>query len=357
MDAKTLRIIDANINRLMEGLRVVEEYPRFVLDDRKTALKIKELRAKAKDAVRLLDTGDDLVCSRDSRHDVGRGMYTKSESDRKTMKDIITSNIKRAQEAARVLEEVGKLKDLGVSGDRGIGKRFKEIRYELYDVEKTLIKGLGSGGWGLGKVDRMDFGLYVVTDPDVLGKRSPVEAVKKVIKGGCRIVQLRDKKASIGQYYKWAMQIAPICKKAGVSFIVNDYLDVCIAVAADGVHLGQDDVPISVARKLLGPDKIIGLSTHSRDQALKGAKSGADYISIGPVFTTASKPNTVPVGIELVKWASKNIKLPFVAIGGINEKNLSQVLKAGAKKAAVIRAAIGNKEIEHSVKKLRRAFK
>ncbi len=347
------RIIDANINRLMEGLRVVEDISRFGLNDKKQAQNIKLIRGKVKVLARLLVGKHlDLISSRDSAGDVGRSLETKSEESRSDIFEIWMSNIKRAQEACRVLEEFFKLEP-SVEW-----KAFKGIRYELYSIEKCLAPELST----LSKRAKLDFGLYVVTDPDVLGRISPVSAVKEVIKGGCKIVQLRDKKASIGQYYAWAKEIAPICKKASVSFIVNDYIDVCLAVEADGVHIGQDDVPVDVARKILGKSKMIGLSTHSYAQAIAGAKSDADYISIGPVFTTQSKPNTIPVGLKLVKQfvASKSGSMkPFVCIGGINENNIKSVIDiCGDKKprVAVIRAAIGQKNIADSVRKLSKHF-
>ncbi|MCX5748792.1 MAG: thiamine phosphate synthase, partial [Candidatus Saganbacteria bacterium] len=147
------------------------------------------------------------------------------------------------------------------------------------------------------------------------------------------------------------------CKRAGVTFIVNDYIDVCLAIDADGVHLGQDDVPVPVARKLLGSGKIIGLSSHSFDQAITGAKSGADYISLGPVFSTPSKPDTKPLGIEVLKKVLKSVKVPVVAIGGINEDNIKVVIAAGAKRVAVIRAAVAAKDPASAVKRMRRIFK
>ena len=350
MNPKILRIIDANINRLMEGLRVIEEVARFILDDTKLTWEIKSLRGKVKEGVLLISKGDDLVSKRDSASDVGKNMYPASEADRTGISKIITSNVKRAEEAARVLEEFGKM------ADKDAGRVFKSVRFELYTIEKELTNLLST-------VDRryLDFDLYVVTDPDVLGKRSPVEAVKAAIKGGAKVVQLRDKKASIGQYYKWASLIAPVCKKAGVTFIANDYLDVCMAVDADGIHLGQDDIPVHVARKLLGNGKIIGLSTHSFDQAMKGIRSGADYISIGPIFSTASKPNTKPLGLDLLKKIKPAIKrssnpIPFVAIGGINMDNISKVAESSPR-IAVIRAAIGEKDIAGPVKNLRKEMK
>ncbi len=347
MDPKIFRIIDANINRLMEGLRVIEEVARFILDDKKLTWKIKSLRGKVKGGVLLMGRGDDLVSKRDSVSDVGKDLYPASEADRTELSKIITSNVKRAEEAARVLEEFGKM------ADKDAGRVFKAVRFELYTIEKEL-----SESFKLSALNRkLDFDLYVVTDPDVLGKRSPVEAVKAAIKGGAKVVQLRDKKASIGQYYKWASLIAPVCKKAGVTFIANDYLDVCMAVDADGIHLGQDDIPVHVARKLLGNSKIIGLSTHSFDQAMKGISSGADYISIGPIFSTASKPNTKPLGLDLLRKITTAIKrssnpIPFVAIGGINMDNISKVAESSPR-IAVIRAAIGGRDVAGAVKKLR----
>lgn len=350
MDHKFLRIIDANTNRLMEGLRVVEEIARLMLNDKKITEKIKSLRGKVKQGIALIGKGDDLINMRDSGSDVGKDMYPASEAERYGISQIITSNIKRAEEASRVLEEFGKL------SDKEAGRIFKSVRFELYTIEKELASRLSA-------VDRrlLDFDLYVVTDPDVLGKRSPVEAVKQAIRGGCKIVQLRDKKASIGQYYNMAKQIAPICRKAGVTFIVNDYLDVCMALDADGIHIGQDDIPVPVARKLLGNGKIIGLSTHSFDQAMKGIRSGADYISVGPIFSTASKPNTKPLGIDLLRRISSAINksskpVPFVAIGGINKDNIREVFKSSPR-AAVIRAAIGPKDIAGAVRKLRKEMK
>lgn len=340
------RIIDANINRLLEGLRTLEEIPRFIFDDAKLTEKFKQLRIKVKNAINNFGLGyDKLINSRDSNEDVGRSLYPESEASRMSITEIITSNLRRCTEASRALEEFGKLLK------PEIGKSFKEIRYELYCLEKEMLEKQIL----IDISNKLNFDLYVITDPDALTGRSPVSAVKDAIKGGCRMIQLRDKKVKIGQYYDWAKKISIICKKANAAFIVNDYIDICQAVDADGVHLGQDDVPVSVARNLLGGDKIIGLSTHNFEQAKAGAKSGADYISIGPIFKTPSKPNTKSLGIEIVKKITKDksINIPFVAIGGINQNNLKDVVKAGAERVAVIRAAVGQKDVVGAVKKLK----
>ena len=360
-------VIDADTNRLMEGLRVVEEISRFVLRNGGLTKKIKDLRGKVKEAVSLAYEGDEkLLDSRNIQKDSGRKLYSGSEGKRTDISEIVTANIKRAQEAARVLEEFTKLID------PKIGKTFKEIRFELYEIEKQLCRGDSR----IARTSKLNFDLYVVTDPDVLNGRSPVNAVREIIKGGCRMIQLRDKKASVGQYYKWAKQISEICRGVSkyappekhVSFIVNDYVDICIALDADGVHLGQDDMPVSVARKLLGPEKIIGLSTHSYEQALKGSMSGADYISIGPIFATQSKPGIKPLGLDIVRaYCNTPLQIPFVAIGGINESNIKDVIKSCRGRfetgpyqnvrIAVIRAVVGRQNIAAATKNLRRAFK
>jgi len=366
MDTGISRIIDANINRLIEGVRVVEEVARFILEDKKLTSELKNMRARVGKLSSQMHESAQIM-SRDSKKDLGRYLYPESEGKRTNIPQIIAANIKRAEEASRVLEEFGKLID------PKIGLEFKDIRFELYELEKKINFSTSA----LQRFSsKLDFDLYVVTDPNVLAGRSPVHAVKEAIKGGAKIVQLRDKKASIGQYYKWAKDIMREIRRSvdqgigerNIKFIVNDYIDICLALDADGVHLGQDDVPVSVARKLLGPDKLIGLSTHSKEQALEGAQSGADYISIGPIFETPSKPGMKGLGVEFVKWAAKNIKIPFVAIGGINESNIKDVIKAWEgrghlartnvnPRVAVIRAAIGKNDIAGAVRKLRRSFK
>lgn len=236
MRSPVFTIIDANINRLMEGLRVVEEVSRFIIRDDKFIKKIKDLRAKVKEAVSRAHKGDEkLLDSRDIHKDAGRKLYSESEGKRTDISAIVTANIKRCQEAARVLEEFGKLMD------PNIGKRFKDIRFALYEIEKGICKGMRMHA----PASKLDFDLYVVTDPDILDNRSPVSAVKEIIKGGCRMIQLRDKKASIGQYYKWAKAISEICRGVSryappekrVKFIVNDHADICMEVEADGLHI------------------------------------------------------------------------------------------------------------------------
>lgn len=319
---KLLRVIDANYNRATEGVRVVEDICRFVLDEPKSALTLKHLRG---DLFKATKKSPSLIKARDSRQDVGRKMFSKSESQRDSLSEICKSNFKRAQEAVRCLEEFSKLVYPEVT------TAYKEIRYQLYDLERSLaVKVL--------KYEKMNFDLYVVTDP----KYNPLKTAKRALSRGVKALQLRDKAISKEGYLKLAIKLAASCKKHKCTFIVNDYWDLVKRVGADGVHLGQEDLKIfdlAKVRRAIGDDKLIGISTHDFKQAKKAVQLGADYISVGPIFATPSKPNTRPVGLKLLSRVLANTKIPVVAIGGINSSNIDLVRKIGCQRQAVIRAA------------------
>ena len=194
-----------------------------------------------------------------------------------------------------------------------------------------------------------DFGLYFITDSN-LTKKSVIEDVRSAIKGGVKIIQYREKNASSKQLLKQAKEIKNLCRKNGVIFIVNDRVDIALAADADGVHLGQDDMPCQSARKLLGKNKIIGLSADSVKAALMNQNLGADYTGIGPIYHTTTKKINNPIGLEPIKELKKRLKIPFVAIGGINESNIDDVLKAGAKNIAMISAIAAKDDVENSVR-------
>jgi thiamine-phosphate pyrophosphorylase len=173
-----------------------------------------------------------------------------------------------------------------------------------------------------------------------------MEIAAQLLAAGVRLIQLRDKHASSGELYSSALQIAECVRKAGGIFIVNDRADVSRAIDADGVHVGQDDLPVESARALLGPDKIIGHSTHDLEQVREADRSSADYIAFGPIFTTASKENPeLVVGLEGLREARKATCKPLVAIGGITLENARGVIEAGADSVAVIRALVGVPDI------------
>ena len=180
--------------------------------------------------------------------------------------------------------------------------------------------------------------LYVIADKKSAGRRSLAKIVRAAILGGADVIQLRDKHAGDRELLAQARALLKITKPFRIPLIVNDRAKVAQMAGADGVHLGQEDGDLKAARKILGPKAIVGRSTHSMAQALKAQKQGFDYIGVGPVFQTPTKPSYTPVGLDLVHFASKRLKIPFVAIGGIDLKNLSEVRAAGAKTVAVVRA-------------------
>ncbi|MBN2067135.1 MAG: thiamine phosphate synthase [Candidatus Diapherotrites archaeon] len=181
-------------------------------------------------------------------------------------------------------------------------------------------------------------GLYFVTDSR-LSKQGILQDVKKVIEAGCRIVQYREKEKSLEEKTAEAKELAVLCRGKGVLFIMNNDVEIAVAVEADGVHLGQEDMPLEKAREVLGESKIIGITVHNVKEALEAEKHGADYVSVSPIFHTDTKKDAgKPAGIELIEEAKERVKLPIVAIGGINEGNVQEVIKAGADSVAVISA-------------------
>lgn len=195
-------------------------------------------------------------------------------------------------------------------------------------------------------------GIYGITGDNFTHGRSNLECVKAMIEGGIKIIQYRDKTKSIKEKTKEAREIRELCKKHGVIFIVNDHVDIALLVDADGVHIGQDDMSPADVRKLIGDDKIIGLSTHSEEQGMKAfLDPDVDYIGVGPIFPTTTK-DTAPVGLEYLEYAVKNLHLPFTAIGGIKEHNIHEIISRGAKNICLVSDIVGATDIAEKVKYL-----
>jgi len=193
--------------------------------------------------------------------------------------------------------------------------------------------------------------LYLVTDRSSFRTDDEfLNAVASALKGGVQIVQLREKTATAKEFIALGKKMRELCAVYDAVFIINDRVDIAQAVKADGVHLGQDDMDIASARQILGSEAIIGLSTHCPEQATDAVKSGADYIGVGPVYTTPTKPGRQAVGLEYVKWAAENVDIPWFAIGGIDPDNLEQVTQAGASRIAAVRAIINAVSPEKSAK-------
>ncbi|HEY2990076.1 MAG TPA: thiamine phosphate synthase [Candidatus Binatia bacterium] len=197
--------------------------------------------------------------------------------------------------------------------------------------------------------------LYAILDTSFAKGRPPTEILREFLQGGVKLIQLRAKELSSGDFFALAKEARQLTREAGATFIVNDRADVALACAADGVHLGQDDLPLHAARKILGPKKIIGISTHDLPQARAAELNGADYIGFGPIFGSTTKDTGYTArGLEMLREIRKAVKIPIVAIGGVNECNVAEVWKAGADAAAIISDLMGAEDMTGKVKRLSR---
>lgn len=200
----------------------------------------------------------------------------------------------------------------------------------------------------------VDYSLYLITDRSFLKGRSLKSVVEEAIIGGTTIVQVREKNISTREFYKVAMEVKEVTDHYNIPLIINDRIDIAQAINADGVHLGQDDMPLTIARKILGKDKIIGISAGTLNEALEAQRDGADYLGIGAIFYTGTKKDIdTPIGIEYLKHIYDSINIPAVAIGGIDETNFKEVLSTGIDGISVISAILGKDDITSAAKMLK----
>ncbi|MBU0952306.1 MAG: thiamine phosphate synthase [Elusimicrobia bacterium] len=199
-------------------------------------------------------------------------------------------------------------------------------------------------------------GIYGITAEEYSLGRSNLEIVKAMIEGGIKVIQYREKEnMTPGKKFEECLKIRDLTRKNNVLFIVNDHIDIAQLVGADGIHLGQDDISIKEARKIF--KGLIGLSTHSPEQARKAVEDGADYIGVGPIYPTKTKKSVCPaVGLEYLDYVVAKLKIPFVAIGGIKEHNIKEVISHGAKTVALVTEITGSKDIPGMIKKLHDHF-
>ncbi len=331
------RIIDANLNRATEALRVLEEIARFKLDDKNLSTQLKNIRHQI--CTFFDDEYDFLIISRDTLNDVGVDIInpTKTEKSYLNIESIFRSNFKRLEQALRVLSEYANLSD--------------NFRYQIYTIEKNMNERIKMD---IKKYLLKDKKLYLVTNSDNFATDDEfLDTVALAIKSGVDIVQLREKTKPAAKIIEYGKVIRQITSEYGALFIVNDRIDIAQVLNADGVHLGQDDVDINSARKILGEKMIIGISTHKPQDAQEAIKNGADYIGVGPVYKTPTKPNREPAGLEYLKWAVENVSIPFYAIGSIDENTIDEVISYGTKRVALVRAIMNSKNISSTVKNLK----
>jgi thiamine-phosphate pyrophosphorylase len=315
------RILDACANRAREGLRVIEDYCRFVLNDAFLSRSLKEWRHELTAALAELPPHF-LLEARDTQHDVGTELTTPAEQERDSLRDVVQVNCKRLFEAVRSLEEYGK-----VSSPR-LGHALEQLRYRLYTLERALILG------SLARQRLQEAQLYVLlTASQCLASLD--WTIAEAAAGGAQIVQLREKKLSDRELYERARQVRQWTQRAGVLFILNDRPDIARMVEADGVHLGQDDLPVREARRILGPDALIGVSTHNLEQLRQAILDGASYVGVGPTFASGTKDFDALAGLEYARQAMAETTLPAFVLGGIDQDTIGAAVQAGAKRVAV----------------------
>lgn len=315
------RILDASANRAREGLRVVEDYVRFHLDDALLSGELKSIRHLLTRTLSHLGQAH-WISSRDTLHDVGTLGTLASERQRGSLSDVLRANLKRIEEALRTLEEYGKLIDSQLS------LQISQCRYRMYTVEKGLETAIQS------RQRLAECRLYLlVTAADC--RYGAEQTIRHSVEKGVDVVQLREKQMSDREFVRYARRVREWTADAGTLLIINDRPDLAVAAGADGVHLGQDDLDVQAARRILGRHGLIGVSTHSPEQAQRAIFEGADYLGVGPVFPSATKDFSEFPGLDYVRYVAKNTCLPWFAIGGINAENLPDVLQAGGERVAV----------------------
>lgn len=325
-DPATWRILDAALNRSSEGLRVIEDYTRMVLNDAHLTSRLKQLRHDLTAATSAFDPNQ-LIAQRDSLGDVGSGISTTTEYQRAEPGSVVQANLARLQQSLRTIEEYSKL----IAPD--VARAVEQLRYRSYTLEKALVTAR------LSHQLLRSAGLCVLLD----GRADPESfraLAASLIAAGTDLLQLRDKALSDRELMERGMILTGLCQGTACRWIMNDRADIAVGAGAHGVHLGQSDLPVNAARLIVGPARIIGVSTHSVDQARAAVMDGANYIGMGPVFPGQTKSFGSYPGLDLIRQITGEISLPAFAIGGIDSGNIAEVLQAGAERVAVSGAVL-----------------
>lgn len=332
------RVLDANYNRAVEGLRAVEEYFRFIASNAKITSEIKNLRHRI--AACCSEYIDDWASQRNSGEDIGAAISAPDEYSRQSFSSIVSANLARVNQALRAMEEYAK------AACPELSPGIESIRYEFYEVEKVskraglVVKTLGEKN------------VYVLTSACSTAEDFE-KRVEALCKAGADVIQLREKNVDDAVLLERARIAANSCSNTDTLFIVNDRPDIALLSGADGVHVGQEEIPIADLRRMLPAKMLVGVSTHSLDQALKAESEGADYIGVGPTFPSKTKCFSEFMGPELLKAVAENVSVPAYAIGGINMSNLEKVVEAGIHRVAVsnvIHSAEDSGKIIQSIK-------
>jgi thiamine-phosphate pyrophosphorylase len=356
-------MLDANANRAREGLRVIEDYARFVLNDAGLQTDLKSLRHDLTTALKPFLP--DAILHRDTPGDVGTTAAIASEYRRADFEDVVVAAGKRLGEALRAIEEVLKTfpRNTGVSpvsNSLGTGgtpvlreadapETVESIRYRFYAIEQRIALTLRPAK------PFANVRLYVLIT-ERLCSRPWLEAADLAIAGGADCIQLREKELESGELLCRAKQLVVLCKTKQALCIINDRPDIALLAGADGVHVGQGDLPCREVRRLLGANKIVGVSTHEIAHARQAVRDGADYVGVGPVFRSGTKPRDILPGLDYARQAAAELPIPTVAIAGITAANAAEVVATGVQAIAVTAAVVGASDIRAAARQLKESF-
>ncbi|MDI6450094.1 thiamine phosphate synthase [Anaerobaca lacustris] len=326
MDRAVYRIIDANFNRAREALRVMEEYCRFAVNNGSLSGRAKQLRHELCAAIGQLEQGK-LLAGRDTLGDVGVGQRVENQLERATAAEAFTAGARRLTEALRALAEMVQAES------KPVAAAIERLRYQAYTLEKDVVLFAGP----VERFNRVQ--LYVIVTSDL-----PAEILSlasRCAAGGADCIQLRAKGMPDERLFAVAVEFVDICRDLGALSIVNDRIDIAAAAGADGVHLGQDDLPVEQARRLQLSPLIVGKSTHNDSELERAIGAMPSYVSLGPAFTTVTKPKIEVAGTDYIRHGLQRLAetgVSHVAIGGITHENVELLLRAGVQRVAVCAA-------------------
>ena len=324
-DYRIAQIIDANLDRAREGLRVLEDWARFALGRKDLVKRCKNFRQTlGKYHLKIYKESRNFI------NDECKGLSHPEQLKRNNSSSIICANASRVQEALRVIEEFSR------DHNQNLSRISSEIRYEIYNLEIEYLEA--QSNHSRIKILNENHLYFIAIEHEHL-----FEKINDILEGGVKIIQLRLKQGKDSDNLKFAFKIRELCNKFDSLLLINDRVDIALACKADGVHLGQNDMDIKSARNILGFSKLIGITASNEFDIQNAIKNGCDYLGIGPVFPTTIKRGKVPLGIDSLKSLTKNISIPWFAIGGINQENISLLRKNNIYKFAMITDLLNSK--------------
>ncbi len=331
-----LRLIDANMDRIREGLRVLEDIARFILNDASLSESLKKMRHNITEKNNQIQM--QLLLSREAESDVGAFLKINNGTKREDLLDVTIANARRVEEALRVVEEFAKLPDIDLNYES-----FQKARFSVYQIEQDMVARLSRQN-----IREKITGLCVIIDLDVWYNRNLIEMVEGIIRSGTGVIRLKAKELPLQEILDASQKIKLICNSGDVLLIITNYTDIAILSNADGIHLEHDDLSLPDIRHILPQDKIIGYSITNVNQVRKAERDGADYLSIGPIYDALSEKKKTP-GLRKLGQITQKSNLPVIATGGIDTGNIINVVKEGARCCEIDISVIEPGNIENSI--------